>query len=67
MIGENDYPSVHHQARLADERLRTLGLSRGFVIVPGMGHERMVLALSNAHHTAGKAVLQFLQETPCPR
>jgi len=67
MIAEKDYPSIHHQNRLVDERLRQLGLSRGFVIVPHMDHERIVLELSRPDHVAGRAILKFLRETPCPR
>jgi acetyl esterase/lipase len=67
LMAEADYASVQHQARLADERLVTLGLGRGFVIVPNVDHERIVLELSRADHVAGRAILRFLRETPCPR
>jgi acetyl esterase/lipase len=67
MIATGDYPSVHHQSRLLDERLRTLGLSEGFVIVPRVNHLRIVLELSRADHVAGPAILKFLRETTCPR
>lgn len=56
---------MHHQARLADERLRRVGLSRGFVIVPNSDHGRMVLGMSRADHTAGSEILRFLRETAC--
>ena len=67
LLAASDYPSLHRQARLADEHLQKLGLSRGFVIVPEVDHERMVLELSRADHVAGPAILEFLRNTPCPR
>jgi acetyl esterase/lipase len=67
LLADSDYPSVHRQARLADEHLQKLGLSRGFVIVPEVDHERMVLELRRADHAAGPAILEFLRNTPCPR
>ena len=63
MIATDDYPSVHRQSRLADERLRALGLSKGFVIVPKVDHLRIVLELSRSDHVAGPAILKFLRET----
>jgi acetyl esterase/lipase len=67
LMAEQDHASLHRQNRLTDERLRGLGLSRGFVIVAGVNHERMVLELSRADHVAGPAILKFLRETSCPR
>jgi acetyl esterase/lipase len=67
MIATGDYPSLQHQNRLADERLRGLGLSKGFVIVPNVNHLRIVLELSRSDHVAGPAILKFLRNTPCPR
>lgn len=67
LIGDRDYPSVQHQARLAEEFMRTLGISRGFLIVPSADHERIVLELSRADHVAGPAILKFLRDAPCPR
>jgi acetyl esterase/lipase len=67
VIASRDYPSVHRQTRLADERLRALGLSKNLVIVPDTDHRRIVLELSRSDHVAGPAVLKFLRETPCPR
>ena len=67
LVGQHDIPSVHHQSRLADERLRQVGLSEGFVIVPGVDHLRIVLELSRPDHTATPAILRFFKETPCPR
>jgi arylformamidase len=67
MIAAGDYPSVHHQMRLADERLRDLGLSKGFVIVPRVNHSRIALELSRGDHVAGPAILEFLRESACPR
>jgi acetyl esterase/lipase len=67
MLAEGDYPSIQHQVRLLDERLKRLGLSGGFVIVPKINHERIVLELSRGDHIAGPAMLKFLRETRCPR
>lgn len=67
LLADGDYASIHHQVRLADERLGQLGLSRGFVIVRNMDHERIVLELSRGDKVAGRAILAFLRDTPCPR
>jgi arylformamidase len=67
IMADGDYASIQHQVRLADERLGTLGLSRGFVIVRNTDHERIVLQLSRADQVAGPAILTFLRDTPCPR
>jgi len=67
LLAAIDHASIHRQVRIADERLRMLGLSRGLVIVPDVDHERIVLELSRADHVAGPAILKFLRETPCPR
>lgn len=67
LVGEKDYRSVLQQNRLADERMRAVGISRGFITVPGVDHERIVLELSRGDHTAGPAILQFLSNTRCPR
>jgi acetyl esterase/lipase len=67
MLADGDLPLVHWQTRLADARLRQLGLSRGLVVVPDTNHEKMVIELSRPDHVAGPAVLEFLRETPCPR
>lgn len=67
LMADADYSAIQHQMRLADERLGKVGLSRGFVIVPSSDHERMVLELSRADHVAGRAILKFLRQTPCPR
>ena len=53
--------------RFTNERLRALGLSKGFVIVPNVNHGRIVLELSRSDHVAGPAILKFLRETQCPR
>jgi acetyl esterase/lipase len=66
-LAEGDYPSLHRQARLLSERLHALSLDRGFVIVPGVDHLRIVLELSRPDHTAGRAILKFFRDTPCPR
>jgi acetyl esterase/lipase len=67
IMAGHDYPSIQHQVRLADERLRKMGLSKGFVIVPNVDHERIVLELSRRNRVAGPAILQFLRDTRCPR
>jgi acetyl esterase/lipase len=63
LMAEQDPAALHRQSRLVDERLSALGLSRGFVIVPGATHERIVLELSRGAHVAGPAILKFLNET----
>jgi acetyl esterase/lipase len=65
MIADGDYPSVHHQARLADERLARFGLSKGFVIVRNSDHQRVVLEMSRPNRAASTAILKFLRETRC--
>jgi hypothetical protein len=47
--------------------LKKLGLSKGFLIVPNVDHERIVLELSRPNRVAGPAIVQFLRDTPCPR
>jgi arylformamidase len=65
LIADGDYPSVHHQARLADERLATFGLSKGFVIVRNSDHERMVLEMSRPGRVASNAIVEFMRQTRC--
>jgi arylformamidase len=66
MAGQ-DYASIQRQMRLADERLQQLGLSRGFVIVPNVDHEKIVLRLSKRDQTTTAPILGFLRSTTCPR
>lgn len=67
LVAEKDFPSIKRQSQLAAERTRTAGINRGFLTVPGVNHERIVLELSRANHIAGPAILRFLRETSCPR
>ena len=67
LMAGQDYASIQRQMRLADERLQKLGLSRGFVIVPNVDHEKIVLRLSKRDETASPPILAFLRDTPCPR
>ena len=64
MAGQ-DYSSIQRQVRLADERLKQLGLSKGFVLVPKTDHERIVLRLSKLDQTAMPPILSFCAE-PVP-
>jgi acetyl esterase/lipase len=66
MAGQ-DYASIQRQMRLADERLQKLGLSKGFVIVPNVDHEKIVLRLSKNDETTSPPILEFLRFSPCPR
>jgi arylformamidase len=67
VMAGDDYPSVQRQMRLADERLHALGLSRGFIVVPQVNHESIVLRLSKLDRTTMPPILRFLRETTCPR
>jgi triacylglycerol lipase len=67
VMAGRDYASIQRQMRLADERLQKLGLSKGFVIVPNVDHETIVLRLSKNDDTASPPILAFLRATPCPR
>ena len=67
VMAGDDYSSVQRQSRLADERLHTLGLSKGFVVVPKVNHESIVLRLSKLDRTTMPPILRFLRETTCPR
>jgi acetyl esterase/lipase len=66
VMAGDDYSSVQRQMRLAAERLDALGLSEGFVIVPQVNHESIVLRLSKHDRTAIPPILRFLRETTCP-
>jgi len=68
MMAAHDYASIQHQVRMADERMTKLGISRGFVIIPKVDHERIVVELSRPRGgVTTPAILKFLRDTPCPR
>jgi hypothetical protein len=50
-----------------EDRLNSVGVGAGAVVVPGVNHERIVLKLSRPDQVAGPAILKFLRETKCPR
>lgn len=60
-------PGLRRQSRLFQGALEKAGIASRLVMVPGSSHARILLELSRADKTSGRAILEFLRATPCPR
>lgn len=58
----SEYKSLQHQARLLHERLQAQGVPSRLEVVPGQGHRRIVVTLSQGDHPMTSEVLRFLRE-----
>ena len=61
----NEWKSLHHQNRLLHTALTEAGAQSELVVVPGQGHNRMVLTLSRQDKTPVPEILRFVRQSPC--
>ncbi len=57
--------ALQRQSWLLNAALQEAGAASEVVVVPGMSHTRIVLALSRDDRTAGPAMLRFIRNAPC--
>jgi acetyl esterase/lipase len=62
LVAEDDWRSLHHQARLLHNALRRAGAPSQLVQVPGEDHYTVVLTLSRDDKTSAPAMLEFIRK-----
>jgi dipeptidyl aminopeptidase/acylaminoacyl peptidase len=65
---EREYESLQHQAKLFYRDLQEAGVTSELLTVPGQGHRRIVVTLSQADHPMTGQVLDFIRRrsADCP-
>ncbi|MEM7586945.1 MAG: alpha/beta hydrolase [Acidobacteriota bacterium] len=61
----NEWESLQHQNRLLHAALETAGADSRLIVIPGQGHNRMVLNLSRGDRTPVPEVLEMIQQSDC--
>ncbi len=63
LSGEKEPESLRRQSRRFAEKLRSFGARPGELVVPGLSHGPMMLALSNPKRGPAEAVVDFIQRS----